>query len=86
MDNIKKYAKSLVGIKYIWWKSGSTCDPIYPFYVDKKPSRSYIKQNGINCAGFINLLRQKAGFEVPGTGKYRGGTASWFFYLKRKKF
>ena len=85
IKDILEYAKSLVGIKYTWWKSGSTTKEIYPFYVDTVPSIDYIKKYGINCTGLINLLRQMAGKDIPGNGIYRGGTDQWFKFLKKKK-
>jgi cell wall-associated NlpC family hydrolase len=85
IEDILKYAKSLVGLKYTWWKSGSTTKDKHPFYVDAIPTKTYIKKNGICCAGLINIMRQKAGYEVPGIGIYKGGTYSWYKYLKKKK-
>ena len=85
MKEILKFAESLIDIKYTLWKGGSLSKDIYPFYVNEIPSIEYIKKNGLNCAGFINLLRLKSGKDVPGTGEDRGGTLSWFNYFKDKK-
>jgi len=41
---------------------------------------SYLKENGMNSVGFINILRRFNKLKIPGTGKIN----SWFFYLKRK--
>ena len=84
IDDILKYAKSLMGVKYTWWKCGSTTQKDHPFYVDKLPTKKYLKENGINCAGLINLLRLKVGKEVPGKGNEKGGTVAWLKFLKKK--
>ena len=83
MDSIMNFAKSLLGVKYVLWKGESFYENIYPFYVKQIPSLEYIKKNGINCAGFINLLRQKSGLTIPGKEhKYKGGTDSWYKYFE----
>jgi len=85
IKDILEYSKSLEGIKYTWWTKGSTNEAPHPFYIEKIPTKAYLKKHGINCAGFINLLRQKAGKKVPGSGINRGGTDGWFNYLKKKQ-
>lgn len=87
-----RYANKLVNTHTI------TCTKIpkenkYPFYVANKPppSLEIIKKNGINCAGFINLIRRHMNLEIPGiiTGEkksiFPGGTGEWFGYLKKEK-
>ena len=86
MEELLRFAESLIGIKYTLWKGGSLSKNIYPFYVNGIPDIEYIKKNGINCAGFINLLRLKSGKDVPGNGDFKGGTFSWFNYFQDKKF
>ena len=61
MEEILTFAKSLIGIKYTLWEGGPLSNTLYPFYVNELPNIEYIKKNGINCAGFINVLRLKAG-------------------------
>lgn len=84
MEEMLRFAESLIGIKYTLWQGGDLSKDIYPFYVNEIPSIEYIKQNGINCAGFINLLRLKSGMNVPGSGEFKGGTFSWFNYFQDK--
>ena len=84
MEEILTFAESLIGVKYTLWKGGPLSKEPYPFYINEIPNIEYIKQNGINCAGFINLLRLKSGKDVPGNGDYRGGTFSWFNHFKEK--
>jgi len=84
IEDILKYAKSLIGLKYTWWKSGSTSMNKHPFYIDDIPTKAYIKKNGICCTGLINIMRQKAGFDVPGSGADKGSTIGWHKYLKNK--
>ena len=56
MEEIIKFAESLIGIKYTLWTGGSLSKEIYPFYVNEIPNIEYIEKNGLNCAGFINCL------------------------------
>lgn len=84
IEEVLTFAESLIGIKYTLWKGGPLSKDIYPFYVNEIPDIEYIKQNGLNCAGFINLLRLKSGKDVPGNGDYKGGTLSWFNYFKEE--
>ena len=84
IDDILKYAKSLIGVKYTWWKCGSTSEKDHPFYVDKLPTKKYLKENGINCAGLINIMRLYSGGEIPEQyDEYvvRGGTRFWYNYF-----
>ena len=78
------YGKSLIGIKYNYWKGKTTDDEPYPFYLHEIPTTSYIKKYGINCTGLINLMRQKINLSVPGKGVHKGGTPAWFYYLNNK--
>tara|TARA_Y100000816_G_scaffold227267_1_gene172319 strand:+ start:2581 stop:3108 length:528 start_codon:yes stop_codon:yes gene_type:complete len=85
MEELIRFAESLIGIKYTLWQGGSLLKEPHPFYVNEIPDIEYIKQHGINCAGFINLLRLKSGRNVPGNGDFKGGTFSWFNYFQDKK-
>ena len=55
MENI---IQKLLGVKYKWWYDGSIINGKGPFYYENKgiPSIDIIKSEGINCAGFINLI------------------------------
>ena len=81
IEEILQFAESLIGIKYTLWKGGSLSKNIHPFYVNEIPNIEYIKNNGLNCAGFINLLRLKSGKHVPGSGEFNLVTLSWFNYF-----
>ena len=83
IQKIIEYAETLLGIKYTPWVGGSTNKTPHPFYTDKIPSKEYIVENGVNCAGFINLLRLKAGKLVPGENNTKGGTVAWYKYLEK---
>ena len=85
IEDIIKYAKTLIGIKYTWWNGGPLDKNKHPFYINNKPTISYLKKNGTNCTGFINILRHKAGKIVPGSGEWKGGIGGWYDYLKKKK-
>lgn len=79
VEMVLQYATKLIGVKYTWWKGGPLDTNPHPFYIHSVPSITYIKTNGINCAGLINLLRQKAGCKVHESG----GTVGWYDYFKK---
>lgn len=86
MEKICEYAKSLFGIKYSQWIEGSTTNKSHPFYVNGPQPLQYMIDNGMCCAGLINLLVHVSGtHEVPGEGEYKGGTYEWFRVMKEKK-
>jgi hypothetical protein len=88
MENLKLYIHSLVNTKYQWWTDGPT-GPTAPFYAENgsPPPLNTIKANGLNCAGFMNLLRRYQGLEVPGVKEElwnAGGTYIWFRYFQER--
>ena len=85
VEEILKFAETLIDIKYTLWNGEPLSKNTHPFYVNEIPNMEYIKKNGLNCAGFINLLRLKSGKYVPGIDDYKGGTHSWFNYFKDEK-
>ena len=86
MENALDIAEKLIGIKYTLWLGDhqNTDDNPEPFYINEIPNIEYIKQHGINCAGLINIMRLKCSGNIPGEGSWRGGTESWYNYLKSK--
>lgn len=68
-----------------------------PFWFsnEKPPELNKIKKIGLNCVGFINLIRRFNRLQVPGkvTGqkltplikKWPGSTSAWFHYLKNEE-
>lgn len=85
---LRSYIESLVNTKYQWWMEGPTGNGA-PFYAENgpPPRLDQIRANGLNCAGFINLLRRYQGLEVPGVKKElwnAGGTYVWFRYLDKR--
>ena len=88
MQDLKLYIESLLSTKYEWWTDGPT-GPAAPFYAENgaPPPLKTIKANGLNCAGFINLLRRYQGLEVPGVKEElwnAGGTYVWFRYFEER--
>ena len=83
MKELLRYGERFIGVKYTLWTGDeqSTNQTPYPFYIDSIPSIEYAKKYGMNCAGFINILRLRTGKSIPGEGKWRGGTESWYNYL-----
>ena len=82
------YGSSLLHTKYLWWKDDDT-NPDYIFYVNVVPSITDIRNKGVNCAGFINLVRQSTGrtmIEPAGeVGKIcPGGTGYWYELLSSR--
>ena len=77
-DNCLDFSRSLLGIKYRWWKEGDSDDL---FYCNGIPSIEILNRDGINCAGFVNILRQYSGLSIPESNVYRGGTRFWYNYF-----
>ena len=88
MQDLKLYIDSLMNIRYQWWLEGPTGTEA-PFYAENGPPPPLyqIKSNGLNCAGFINLLCRYQGLEVPGVKEglwNAGGTSLWFHTLQKE--
>jgi hypothetical protein len=88
MQELRPYIESLQATKYVWWLEGPT-GSTEPFYAANgpPPPLEQIRAKGLNCAGFINLLRRYQGLEVPGVKENRwnaGGTYIWFRYLEQR--
>lgn len=72
---------------YVWWKEGeTTATKPSPFYCrpSDAPNLDFVKANGANCAGLLNLLQHIKGAPVPGLkGELwnAGGTVIWYDYL-----
>jgi hypothetical protein len=63
------WAYSLIGVKYVWvCNVGLQIINHIPLYgqFDKVPSEQFIRFNGCNCVGLINLLRLKNNKNIPG--------------------
>ncbi len=77
---------SLINIKYTWWNEETD---IEMFYVDGIPEIEEIHKKGINCAGLINIIRQKSGLSVPelkdSECEIRGGTYHYYEYFEENK-
>ena len=92
-----KYAKSLIGIPYRWYKKGEVISGDDKFWSTNLPpiTAKQIKKEDkcIVCTGLINLIRRYAGLSVPGLDgklgkislKFPGTTWTWFRYLKKNK-
>ena len=80
MENI---IQKLIGVNYKWWYDGSIINGDGPFYYENGtlPSIDIIKREGINCAGFINLIIRFLDLKLPDEG---GGTDGWFKKLKNE--
>tara|TARA_B100000963_G_scaffold358967_1_gene384968 strand:+ start:5481 stop:6008 length:528 start_codon:yes stop_codon:yes gene_type:complete len=86
MEDSLYIAKKLIGAKYKLWLGDfqKTNDTPEPFYINEIPNIEYVRTHGINCAGLINIMRLNTSGSVPGEGNWRGGTLSWYEYLKSK--
>ena len=93
VKDIFKYAKTLIGIKYMWW-TGNDREDFH--YYDGSKSKEFIKKHGIACSGFINLLMHHVGVNLPKEPsgppgirkelwKHRGGTGFWYYKWKEQK-
>lgn len=91
MDEIHRaleYGSTLLNTKYIVWKDDNT-NPDDIFYVNGVPSIIDIRNKGVNCAGFINLVRQSIGRTISEPvgeiGKMcPGGTGYWYELLSSR--
>ena len=79
------FADELIGIKYNGWKGDGTDDHDEFFMVNGVPSKDFLRENGVCCTSFINILRQSIGSEIPKSDQScRGGTLFWYNYLQEK--
>ena len=69
-------------IKYKWWFEGDIIDKNGPFYYENKnpPSIKKMQEEGINCAGLINVLFRYMKLKLPKEG---GGTEGWFKHFNK---
>lgn len=83
---LQKYFEVLLesNIKYSWWYIGDIINHQGPFYYDNKEAPSIIRmQNeGINCAGFLNVCFRHLQINLSKEG---GGTEGWFEHYKNKQ-
>jgi hypothetical protein len=85
VDKLIRFADELVGIKYTGWKGDGSDDHDAFFMVDGVPSIEFLRENGVCCTSFINILRQSIGSKIPESDEScRGGTLFWYTYLKDK--
>ena len=85
VNDLLKFAKKLVGIKYTWWTGHEKKEDDF-FYVNCIPKFKTLQNRGIGCTGLINILRQSVGKPIPPSNSlFRGGTVFWYKYLKSKK-
>lgn len=82
--DLKSYLKILAtsNIKYVWWYKGDAINENGPFYYENKtpPSIEQMQNEGINCAGLINVLFRYMKKKLPSEG---GGTEGWFQHFNR---
>lgn len=90
VDKVLEYARELVGTQYEFWIGGeNTLEEEAPFWATDGANLNpaYIKTKTSNCAGLINLVKKKAGGQIPYAVegyRYAGGTWAWFDYLSKK--
>jgi len=85
-NDLIKICESLINTRYKYWLLGDKIDYRPPFYYKtdfhENFNLKYIKDNGTNCAGFINIICSRLNKNQPNLD---GGTEGWFFCLKKKK-
>ena len=85
VDKLIRFADELVGVKYTGWKGDGSDDHDAFFMVDGVPSTDFLRENGVCCTSFINILRQSIGSKIPESDEScRGGTLFWYTHLKEK--
>ena len=60
---VMKYAETLIGLPYKWWTGKNDREDFH--YYDEMKDNDFIKEHGIACSGFVNLLMHKAGATFP---------------------
>lgn len=83
---IEEFIQELVGTQYHWWREGDNISNNPPFYAENTNNIniSFVKNNGCNCAGFLNLVCRFNKTKIPGIEEkllMAGGTYVWFSYL-----
>ena len=87
IEKLMTFAESLLDVPYTLWE----IDESYTrdvFYCDSIPPIEELRSNGINCAGFINLLMLYSGKSIPESQNIalpRGGTGHWFQEFSARK-
>jgi cell wall-associated NlpC family hydrolase len=86
IQDAKEYIDELIGTPYVWWKEGDALTEKAPFWVssDPPPTVERVRQEGCNCAGFLNLLCRKLRIPIPSKThpEALGGSYGWFESLK----
>ena len=77
------FINKLLNVKYKWWYENDPIDEKGPFYYENGDvlNLEHIKENGINCAGFINLVARHLETKLP---TLNGGTDGWFDKIKKE--
>jgi len=89
-STIERYIQELIGTKYVWWREGDDITSAAPFYAENGPCVSIetVRDKGVNCAGFLNLICRLVRTKIPGIDEkisMAGGTYIWFSYLNNKR-
>jgi hypothetical protein len=88
MNDIRAFVDELIGTPYVWWREGATTlGESAPFWATNAPPppTHLIREQGCNCAGFINLLCRLQTRTLPGVEDgeyYASGTPSWAYHLR----
>jgi len=87
MIQLESFIQNIINTPYVWWREGDEIGLDAPFWAENTeiPSIELIKQNGCNCAGFINLISRYIKLEIPGVlqnDEWAGGSWYWFQFLK----
>lgn len=85
------FITTFIGVPYAWWMEGDSClGNKGPFWAAPAsapfPTRQQLEQEGVCCAGLINLLCRHLGLEIPGVAEgdeHAGGTYAWEAHLRR---
>lgn len=86
--NLVEFIKKLIGTPYVWWKEGDIIHYKAPFWANNSKITdtdiNFIKNQGCNSAGFINIICRFLNLQIPGLSlglPNAGGIYIWFDYL-----
>lgn len=77
MERAINFGLSLVGAKYCWWYEGALGENAPAWNGSGPVDKRLIFENGLFCAGLINVMLREIGLQPPKNPPYDGGTEAY---------